>query len=454
MQYTVQQNETIMDVAKKTGADPKELMFINYIDESIPIEMGDILEVPGEGGGEMKNFQLGGSVQNQMPQQKPGGQKLPMMGSKLPDSGMRNKNLIQSAPQKSVSKMPAGAMQAQKGAAKRFGKTYGQGGKGSPLRPKSGGPPGRPPMPGGPNMPGQMPGGKPPMQGRPQDGGSGSQWMDKFLSRRQFRQGGPVPSPQQGGQAPSSTQSLYANAMRRVQGGEDRKRRFAAGGSVAPLPVSPQASGLGGFQQRQQQMAPQIPYAQGNLGQGPQSQNAQGLASLGRGGDTMLMHVNKGEVNQMGASINPETGLPEAFAFLAALPAILGAVSSIGGIVGGAMGGGGGGGQAAPAAPPPVQKAPYKEPADPRQPAAPTPGAPPPGIAPAGPPGSANLAPTAPPAAMSGIQQIQAPPVVPQVPMAAPPATGIPSIGNSLQPRFLGGSSQSSQMMQPRFRAR
>ncbi len=276
--------------------------------------------------------------------------------------------------------------------------------------------------------------------------------MDKFLSRRQFRQGGPVPSPQQGGQAPSSTQSLYANAMRRVQGGMDRQRNFAAGGSVAPLPVSPQASGLGGFQQRQQQMAPQIPYAQGNLGQGPQSQNAQGLASLGRGGDTMLMHVNKGEVNQMGASINPETGLPEAFAFLAALPAILGAVGAIGGVIKG--GGGGGGEQAAPAAPPPVQKAPYKEPVDPRQPAAPTPGAPTPGIAPGGPPGSANLAPNAPTPPIPGIGQIQAPPVVPQSPMAPPPATGIPSIVNSLQPRFLGGSSQSSNMMQPRFRAR
>jgi hypothetical protein len=77
MQYTVQQNETIMDVAKKTGADPKELMFINYIDESIPIEMGDILEVPGEGGGEMKNFQLGGSVQNQMPPRRRASQRCP-----------------------------------------------------------------------------------------------------------------------------------------------------------------------------------------------------------------------------------------------------------------------------------------------------------------------------------------------------------------------------------------
>ena len=132
------------------------------------------------------------------------------------------------------------------------------------------------------------------MQGPPQGGGAGSRWMDSFLSRRQFQGGGSVPS---------QAQEVYQNAMNRIQSSGVKSRGFAGGGQVAPLPVSPQASGLGGFQQRQQQMAPHIPYAQGNLGQGPQSQNAQGLASLGRGGDTMLMHVNKEEVNQMGASI-------------------------------------------------------------------------------------------------------------------------------------------------------
>ena len=37
------------------------------------------------------------------------------------------------------------------------------------------------------------------------------------------------------------------------------------------------------------------------------------LASKGRGGDSQLMHVGPRQVNQMGTSINPETGLPEAF---------------------------------------------------------------------------------------------------------------------------------------------
>jgi hypothetical protein len=37
------------------------------------------------------------------------------------------------------------------------------------------------------------------------------------------------------------------------------------------------------------------------------------LQGMGRGGDTQLMHVGPQEVNQMGTSINPQTGLPEAF---------------------------------------------------------------------------------------------------------------------------------------------
>ena len=52
------------------------------------------------------------------------------------------------------------------------------------------------------------------------------------------------------------------------------------------------------------------------------NQSTQGLASLGRNGDTMLMHVNPDELrglqglamSQGGSlSINPHTGLPEAF---------------------------------------------------------------------------------------------------------------------------------------------
>jgi hypothetical protein len=51
-------------------------------------------------------------------------------------------------------------------------------------------------------------------------------------------------------------------------------------------------------------------------------QLAQGIASLGRYGDTTLMHMRPEEVNQLTAisranggdiTINPDTGMPEAF---------------------------------------------------------------------------------------------------------------------------------------------
>ena len=53
-------------------------------------------------------------------------------------------------------------------------------------------------------------------------------------------------------------------------------------------------------------------------------QLAKGLASLGRNGDSMLMHVSPSEVNGLRAlgamtgrkiTTNPHTGLPEAFSF-------------------------------------------------------------------------------------------------------------------------------------------
>ena len=79
------------------------------------------------------------------------------------------------------------------------------------------------------------------------------------------------------------------------------------------------------------------------------NQSTQGLASLGRNGDTMLMHVNPDELrglqglamSQGGSlTINPHTGLPEAFSigrlFKSFLPAVAGFM--LGGPAGAAMG--------------------------------------------------------------------------------------------------------------------
>jgi hypothetical protein len=63
-------------------------------------------------------------------------------------------------------------------------------------------------------------------------------------------------------------------------------------------------------------------------------QTAQGLASLGRGPDSMLVHMAPGEVNSLqqlamahggSLTINPETGLPEAGFLSSILPMVLGA---------------------------------------------------------------------------------------------------------------------------------
>ena len=62
---------------------------------------------------------------------------------------------------------------------------------------------------------------------------------------------------------------------------------------------------------------------------------AKGLASLGRHGDTMLMHVNPSEVATLSKVLgpvtrNPHTGLPEAFGWGSAIGSILGGIGSFG----------------------------------------------------------------------------------------------------------------------------
>jgi hypothetical protein len=95
------------------------------------------------------------------------------------------------------------------------------------------------------------------------------------------------------------------------------------------------------------------------------NQTTQGLASLGRNGDTMLMHVSPREVQGLqglamshggSLTINPHTGLPEAFSFGRFLSSLLpaaagfmmggpgGAASSTAGTPGTVNTGGGGGG--------------------------------------------------------------------------------------------------------------
>jgi hypothetical protein len=78
-------------------------------------------------------------------------------------------------------------------------------------------------------------------------------------------------------------------------------------------------------------------------------QLAQGLASLGRHGDSMLMHVSPSEVEGLSAlgkmtghklHTNPHTGMPEAFDFGSFLASLLPTAAGflVGGPAGAAMG--------------------------------------------------------------------------------------------------------------------
>ena len=86
----------------------------------------------------------------------------------------------------------------------------------------------------------------------------------------------------------------------------------------------------------------------GSIDEAPMSPMADELASRGRYGDSMLLHVRPDELQGLASlgtlTINPDTGLPEAFSFKSILPAIgaIGAVALLGpaglGIAKGALG--------------------------------------------------------------------------------------------------------------------
>ena len=46
MQYMVQENETVNDVARKTRTDPGKIIAMNYLTDDNPIRSGDLIEIP------------------------------------------------------------------------------------------------------------------------------------------------------------------------------------------------------------------------------------------------------------------------------------------------------------------------------------------------------------------------------------------------------------------------
>ena len=62
---------------------------------------------------------------------------------------------------------------------------------------------------------------------------------------------------------------------------------------------------------------------------------AQNLASMGRNGDDTLLHVNRNELAGLQAllgpvSVNPKTGMPEAYNWASMLGSVMGGIGSFG----------------------------------------------------------------------------------------------------------------------------
>jgi len=203
----------------------------------------------------------------------------PIAGSPMPNAGMKNKTMGSVFPAKDD---PSAKQFAGRNAsAKRL--------KGLPNRSPLG------PITGGPQKPQarpQQPQQRPGMQQRKQqpnqDTGTGDQWMGELW------------------------QGLTLNEQ--PQGG------FAMGGAVNPMESNPS---MNMYNQVTQELESGgvSGYAHGGM-----VEQSKEIASKGRNGDTMLMHIQPEELSGLQSllgpvTINPETGNPEAFGLMAALAA-------------------------------------------------------------------------------------------------------------------------------------
>lgn len=220
-------------------------------------------------------------------------------GAGFPDTGIRNKSMGDVFPPKE--KFTPQEFADKNAAMKRMKQTPGN----SPLGPLTSGPPqGRMPQGQPQGQPqGRMPQG-PPQGQQQQPGGIGGRWMGELWQGLTMNPVDPMDpqmaSPQMGGYASGGAvgpdMSIYHQTMRDLESG-----------------------GVSG-------------YAQGGL-----VEQSREIASKGRYGDSMLMHIQPEELEGLQSLLgplttNPETGNPEAFA----ISALLGGL-----VIGGALGAGG-----------------------------------------------------------------------------------------------------------------
>ena len=203
----------------------------------------------------------------------------PIAGSPMPNAGMKNKTMGSVFPAKDdpSAKQAAG----RNAAAKRLKGLPNR----SPLGPITGGP--QKPQ-ARPQQPQQRPGMQQGKQQQPnQDTGTGDQWMGELW------QGLTLDEQPQGG--------------------------FAMGGAVNQMESNPS---MNMYNQVTQELESGgvSGYAHGGM-----VEQSKEIASKGRNGDTMLMHIQPEELEGLQTllgpvTINPETGNPEAFVWFAALP--------------------------------------------------------------------------------------------------------------------------------------
>jgi len=310
------------------------------------------------------NYQMGGPVQPQgrevqpelrqpvpMPPSSPARTPAPqnkmpaIMGRPLPNPRMKQGTLGQiSPPREKLSPQGYANEMASRKRMKKMGS--GQGGLGSLF--------GR----GGGKGPGQMAG---PPQGQPQGSqeGSGEQWLGQIWNS--LGSGPPQPNApgyQSGGAVTglgATAMNLYNQTMADLEsGGIGYARGGLIGQNASPVPETQgvqQANynnQIGSGQGNMVSSAPQSTWEKPVPQIGPDNQSQfyahggavsgtpEDLASYGRNGDSMLMHVNPAEVagleSIMPLTRNPDTGFPEAFAFM---PFLIGA--ALGATAGGAM---------------------------------------------------------------------------------------------------------------------
>ena len=203
----------------------------------------------------------------------------PIAGSPMPNAGMKNKTMGNVFPAKDDPSVKQAA--GRKAAAKRLKGLPNR----SPLGPITGGP--QKPQ-ARPQQPQQRPGMQQGQQQQPdQDAGTGDQWMGELW------------------------QGLTLNEQ--PQGG------FAMGGAVNPMESNPSMD-MYNQVTRELESGGVSGYAHGGM-----VEQSREIASKGRNGDTMLMHIQPEELEGLQTllgpvTINPETGNPEAFVWFAALP--------------------------------------------------------------------------------------------------------------------------------------